>query len=65
MKNVPKLRFKEFSGAWKKQKASSLLERVSNPVSVELDEEYQQIGIRSHGKGIFHKRTRHRARAWQ
>lgn len=55
MKNVPKLRFKAFSGEWEKQKVSDLLERVSNPVSVEQDEEYQQIGIRSHGKGIFHK----------
>ena len=55
MKNVPKLRFKAFSSDWEKQKVSDLLERVSNPVSVEQDEEYQQIGIRSHGKGIFHK----------
>lgn len=55
MKNVPKLRFKEFSGEWQAKKISSLLQRVSKPVAVKLDEEYQQIGIRSHGKGIFHK----------
>ncbi len=55
MKNVPKLRFKEFSGEWQTKKISSLLQRVSKPVAVKLDEEYQQIGIRSHGKGIFHK----------
>lgn len=55
MKNVPKLRFKEFSSEWQAKKTSSLLQRVSNPVAVKSDKEYQQIGIRSHGKGIFHK----------
>lgn len=55
MKNVPKLRFKEFPSEWQAKKISSLLQRVSNPVAVKLDKEYQQIGIRSHGKGIFHK----------
>ncbi len=54
---MPKLRFPEFrgAGAWKKQKVSSLLERVSEPVNVDLNETYRQIGIRSHGKGIFYK----------
>ncbi len=31
------------------------LERVERPVSVQADELYTQIGIRSHGKGLFHK----------
>ena len=53
--NIPKLRFKGFSGEWQAKKTSSLLQRVSKPVAVKLDKEYQQIGIRSHGKGIFHK----------
>lgn len=52
---APKLRFKEFDDSWKKMPISSFLEKVSNPVNVIPDELYQQIGIRSHGKGIFHK----------
>lgn len=31
------------------------LERVEHPVSVQADEMYTQIGIRSHGKGLFYK----------
>ena len=31
------------------------LERVERPVSVQADEMYTQIGIRSHGKGLFYK----------
>ncbi len=54
---VPKLRFPEFRdiGDWGKQKTSDILVRVSNPVKVDLKKSYQQIGIRSHGKGIFFK----------
>jgi type I restriction enzyme S subunit len=40
---------------WKKLRIGSLIEEVKNPVDVRDDEEYQEIGIRSHGKGIFHK----------
>ena len=32
-----------------------ILERVEAPVNVEPDKEYVQIGIRSHGKGLFYK----------
>ena len=32
-----------------------ILERVEIPVNVEPDKEYVQIGIRSHGKGLFYK----------
>jgi type I restriction enzyme, S subunit len=53
--NVPKLRFKEFKGNWKLKKVSEIMQKVSQSVSVELDTMYRQIGIRSHGKGIFHK----------
>lgn len=53
--SVPKLRFKEFDGDWNKQRLDSFLEKVSNPVDVIADQQYTQIGIRSHGKGIFHK----------
>ena len=31
------------------------LERVERPVDVQADEMYSQIGIRSHGKGLFYK----------
>lgn len=40
---------------WKKLKVEDFFERVSNQVEVQVDKTYQQIGIRSHGKGIFHK----------
>lgn len=56
---LPKLRFPEFhdSGEWVKQKVSNILVKVSNPVTVDPNETYYQIGIRSHGKGIFHKES--------
>lgn len=41
--------------AWKTASLGSILERVALPVNVEADREYREIGIRSHGKGIFHK----------
>lgn len=53
--NIPELRFPEFKSEWKIKKFGELTVRISNPVKVELDKMYQQIGIRSHGKGIFHK----------
>jgi type I restriction enzyme S subunit len=31
------------------------MQKVSRPVDVELNRMYRQIGIRSHGKGLFHK----------
>ncbi|SMF78501.1 restriction endonuclease subunit S [Pseudobacteriovorax antillogorgiicola] len=36
-------------------KVSTILERVQTKVDVEPDKLYREIGIRSHGKGIFHK----------
>jgi type I restriction enzyme, S subunit len=53
--NVPRLRFNEFSGNWESKKISQILESVSEAVDVKDDNLYKQIGIRSHGKGIFHK----------
>lgn len=52
---VPKLRFPEFNHNWNKQKTSDLLTRVLKPVEIEPAKWYRQIGIRSHGKGIFYK----------
>lgn len=53
----PRLRFPDFHGTqgWQKRKVSSLLARSVSPVSVESEQIYREIGIRSHGKGIFHK----------
>lgn len=55
MKNVPKLRFKEFSDEWKEYKVGKIFNKIKNSVEVKKNEKYQQIGIRSHGKGIFYK----------
>jgi type I restriction enzyme S subunit len=54
-KNIPQLRFPEFKQEWEQKPFGKLTSRVSNPVDVEPTKLYQQIGIRSHGKGIFHK----------
>ncbi len=56
-KTVPEWRFPEFRdiGDWEKQKINMLLRKISKPVEVDPVEFYQEIGIRSHGKGIFHK----------
>lgn len=53
----PRLRFSKFqhTGEWKKRTVSALLARSINPVDVDADATYQEIGIRSHGKGVFHK----------
>ena len=55
------LRFKDKKGGnfpiWKTYTVKQILNRYSNPVSVVLDEHYKQIGIKSHGKGVFHKES--------
>lgn len=40
---------------WSNLQISEILERVSDPIFPEPEENYYQIGIRSHGKGLFHK----------
>lgn len=55
MKKTPKLRFPEFSGEWQERKCSSIFDKVRNSVDVKENEKYKQIGIRSHGKGLFYK----------
>ena len=40
---------------WKACTFDECLERVERPVDVQADALYTQIGIRSHGKGLFHK----------
>ncbi|MEG4962650.1 MULTISPECIES: restriction endonuclease subunit S [unclassified Microcoleus] len=53
------IRFKGDDGKpfpdWETNRIDNFLVRYNNPVHVQLDAEYSQIGIRSHGKGIFHK----------
>ncbi|WP_297418867.1 restriction endonuclease subunit S [Clostridium sp.] len=55
MKKTPKLRFPEFSGDWKVEKSKNIFDKVKNGVDVKGNEKYRQIGIRSHGKGLFYK----------
>ena len=52
---IPDLRFPEFDGECSESKFRELFEKVSDSVDVDENELYRQIGIRSHGKGIFHK----------
>ena len=40
---------------WSHRKLEEVLYRVVDPVEVDPTDIYQEIGIRSHGKGIFHK----------
>jgi len=40
---------------WDVEAIGSLTKPVKNPVLVDLKKEYVQLGIRSHGKGIFYK----------
>lgn len=40
---------------WKTCRISDCLERVEHPVEVDPNAMYTQIGIRSHGKGLFYK----------
>ena len=40
---------------WTVRSLGDVLERVSKPVKPEPKRLYREIGIRSHGKGIFHK----------
>jgi type I restriction enzyme S subunit len=54
-KNIPQLRFPEFNGDWERKKLGKIVKRTAHSVDVEPDKIYYEIGIRSHGKGIFHK----------
>lgn len=40
---------------WQVKTMGAVLEKVADPVQVDPKKMYQEIGIRSHGKGIFHK----------
>jgi type I restriction enzyme, S subunit len=53
--SVPELRFPEFGKPWQVCHISELLKRVGRAVETLPSEEYREIGIRSHGRGVFHK----------
>lgn len=53
--SVPILRFPEFKDCWKSKVIKNILNRVVDPVTVDPSSIYNQIGIRSHGRGIFYK----------
>jgi len=50
-----KKRLEGFSGEWKDKKLKDILNQAGIPLIPEEHKLYQQIGIRSHTKGIFHK----------
>ncbi|EEO15169.1 restriction endonuclease subunit S [Vibrio cholerae] len=56
-----KIRFKDEGHKafpdWTQERLDYFIERISDPVSVDSQTEYREIGIRSHGKGIFHKES--------
>ena len=47
--------FPAASKEWTSRRIGSLVQRVRRPISVRPDAQYREIGIRSWGKGIFHK----------
>lgn len=55
LKKEPLIRFPEFLENWESKKIKQILLPVSDKVLVKKNQEYREIGIRSHGKGLFHK----------
>ena len=51
----PTIRFPEFKDLWNNYKIEDMFDRVGTPVDLDDAQTYREIGIRSHGKGIFHK----------
>lgn len=45
-----------FPNDWTETTIGDVFDRVSNPIDVDQASIYQEIGIRSHGKGIFQKK---------
>jgi len=54
-RKVPEIRFDGFKEEWKQYKCKDIFDKVGVPVKLKKDGLYREIGIRSHGKGIFHK----------
>lgn len=53
---TPKVRFPEFEGPWSVKTVEQILAKQSLAVDVQPETQYRQIGVRSHGKGVFHKK---------
>lgn len=51
---VPTIRFEGFVGDWEKKPLGAIVIPYSDPVEVPHDG-YERLGIRSHGKGVFHE----------
>ncbi len=47
--------FRQIPATWELRKLRRLITRIERPVEVDPDGEYREIGIRSWGRGIFHK----------
>ena len=52
---IPEIRFEGFTDEWEQRKCKDIFDRVAKSVDVEAGEIYREIGIRSHGKGLFYK----------
>ncbi len=52
---VAKGHYKDYPDDWVITALGDLLKRIVKPVKVIPEHEYREIGIRSHGKGLFHK----------
>ena len=55
MANAPKIRFEGYTDDWEKSKCGDIFDKVGHPVEIEEGAVYREIGIRSHGKGLFYK----------
>lgn len=51
---VPAIRFEGFEGDWEKKPLRAIVIPYSDPVEVPHNG-YERLGIRSHGKGVFHE----------
>ncbi|MEK9137972.1 MAG: restriction endonuclease subunit S [Bacteroidota bacterium] len=47
--------FKPRDGKWKRTQLSTVLRRVIESIEPNATEMYREIGVKSHGRGIFHK----------
>ncbi|WP_419893155.1 restriction endonuclease subunit S [Oceanobacillus kimchii] len=56
-KGYKKTKYGVFPIDWEVKRVNQVLKRVRKPVDVQLNTDYKQIGIRSHGKGIFYKES--------
>ncbi len=50
---LPQIRFGEYKSPWKKVRLGEIVVPYSEPVETPHDG-YERLGIRSHGKGVFH-----------